>query len=142
MCHFGGIYRFFAIWLQKIFFTPILAKDFFSKSCKTPKTAENRETTKTKVVEIGILVYMQPFKIWKNEKKIFRKNFFFHQNDIEKKIFSAKKIENRVWYIKMTGSMSRLRLWTLFLVLKSFLDTFGRFFGWELAGGLIGPTLI
>ena len=63
MCHFGEIYRFFAIWFQKNFFTPILAKDFFSKSCKTPKTAENRDTMKTKVVELGILVYMQPFKI-------------------------------------------------------------------------------
>ena len=54
---------FFAFWLQNFFFTPILAKDFFSKSCKTPKTAENRDTIKTKVVELGILAYIQPFKI-------------------------------------------------------------------------------
>ena len=53
---------FFAIWFQ-VFFTPILAKDFFSKSCNAPKTAENRDTMKTKVVELGILVYTQPFKI-------------------------------------------------------------------------------
>ena len=67
----------FGICFQKFFFTPILAKDFFSKSCKTPKTAENRNTIKTKVVELGILVYMQPFKISKNEKNFFRKKFFF-----------------------------------------------------------------
>ena len=105
---------FFCYLVPKFFFTPILAKDFFSKSCKTPKTAENWDTMKTKVVELGILVYMQPFKIWKNEKKIFRKKIFFSSKWHRKKIFLAKKIKNRVWYIKMTGSMSRLRLWTLF----------------------------
>ena len=31
-----------------------------------------------------------------------------HKKDI------SKKLKNRVWYIKMTGSMSRLRLWTVF----------------------------
>ena len=31
---------------------------------------------------------MQPFKIWKNEKKIFEKKNY--QNDIEKKIFGEK----------------------------------------------------
>ena len=54
---------FFGYLVPEKIFTPIVAKDFFSKSCKTPKTAENRDTIKTKVVELGILVYMQPFKI-------------------------------------------------------------------------------
>lgn len=69
MCHFGGIYHFLLSGSKKNF-TPILAKDFFSKSCKTPKTAENRDTIKTKVVELGILVNMQFSKF---EKKITEK---------------------------------------------------------------------
>ena len=93
MGHFGGIYRFFAIWFQKKNFHSHSSKRLFSKSCKTPKTAENRNTIKTKVVELGILVYRQPFKIWKNEKIFFEKKFFY-QNDIQKKFWPKKsKIE-------------------------------------------------
>ena len=57
------------------------------------------------------VLHMQAFKIWRN-KKIEK----IYQNDIEKNFFRRKKIKNRVWYIKMTGSMSWLRLWTVFLV--------------------------
>ena len=61
---------FFAIWFQNFFWALTVIKDFFSKTCKTPKTAENRDTIKTKVVELGIIFHMHSFKIWKNEKKI------------------------------------------------------------------------
>ena len=132
MCHFRRIYHF--LLSGSNFFGSYSSKRLFSKTCKTPKTAENRDTVKTKVVELGIIFHMHPFKIWKNEKNFFRKKIFFYQNDIEKKFFSAKKIKNRVWYIKMTGSMSRLRLWTLFQSTTTFWGTFGRFFG-PLLGG-------
>ena len=71
-----------------LFLALTVVKDFFSKTSKTPKTAENRDTIKTKVVELGIIFHMHPFKIWKNEKKISKKKFY--QNDIEKKFFGEK----------------------------------------------------
>ena len=51
------------------FFALYLVKGFFSKTCKTPKTAENRNTIKTKVVELGIIFYMHSFKIEKTKEK-------------------------------------------------------------------------
>ena len=99
MCYFGQIWHFFALRCKRL----------FSKTCKTPKTAENRDTIKTKVVELGILFHMHPFKIEKKTKKID----FFYQNDIEKK-FRRKKNQKSSLIIEMTGSISRLRLWTLF----------------------------
>ena len=81
---------FFGYLVPNFFFTPTVAKDFFSKSCKTPKTAENRDTIKTKVVELSILVCMQPFKIWKKRKENFFRKFFCYLNDIEKIFFGQK----------------------------------------------------
>ena len=66
---------FFCNLVPKFFFTPIVAKDFFSKSCKTPKTSENRDTIKIKVVELGILVICNLSKFEKTKKK-FEKSFF------------------------------------------------------------------
>ena len=45
-------------YLFPIFFALKVVKDFFSKTTKTPKTAENRDTMNTKVVELGIIFHM------------------------------------------------------------------------------------
>ena len=140
MCHFRRIYHFFAIWFQNFFWALTVIKDFFSKTCKTPKTAENRGTVKTKVVELGIIFHMHAFKIWKNEKNFFRKKNFFYQNDIEKKFFRRKKskieFDTSKWRARWVdydyGRFFSLR--QLFgALLVDFLVHF-----W---GGLIGPTL-
>ena len=64
-------FAFFSIGFQIFCFALYVVKDFFSKTCKTPKTAENRDTIKTKVVELGIIFPMHPFKLKKKRKKIF-----------------------------------------------------------------------
>ena len=56
-------FTFFSIGFQIFCFALYVVKDFFSKTCKTPKTAENRGTIKTKVVELGIIFHMHAFKI-------------------------------------------------------------------------------
>ena len=70
MCHFRRIYHFFAIWFQNFFWALTVIKDFFSKTCKTPKTAENRGTMKTKVVELST------HRARHFDKKCFFGNFF------------------------------------------------------------------
>ena len=59
---------FFCYVVPKIFLALTVIKGFFSKTCKTPKTAENRDTIKTKGVELGIIFHMHSFKIKKKEK--------------------------------------------------------------------------
>ena len=138
MCHFGGI-TVFLLSGSNFFFTPILAKDFFPKSCKTPKTAKNWDTMEIKVVELGILIYMQPFKIWKNEKKKNSKIFVSSKWHRKKNLWPKKS------KIEFDTSKWRAR-WVdydygLFFSFEKFLGHFWSIFWSGLTGGLIGPII-